>query len=239
MMRWLVLGLLALGCGSSEHGESASDSGVFQPTECASTNPPDCKDDAALACPETTGYDSITGINSHDSETVATMRVPGPGTLCYQGTLAANLNNDSYAELILALDHRGDAGKCVYSVFDAVALGVSAIEFTLADVPLVQVYLTARSIVSAECEDPSRCTGELNVWLTPDREEIVELTPGTQRAMLADLIGSDSLMPLDRRRISLFSLRMSGIAKPVDFDFCVSDVRFLDDAGDEVDIPKR
>lgn len=246
MKRWLLLGLLAAGCGSSEHGVSVSDSGVFEPPECASASPTECPDDPRFACPESSGYGGIVAIDSHDvsdtedvASTEATIHIPAPRTLCYRGTLAANLNQDSYAELNLALDQRGDQGKCVYAVFDAVALGVSAIEFTLADVPLVPLYLTARSIVSGECEDAAFCVGESYVWLTPDREEIVELTAGTHRARLADLIGSDSLMPIDRRRISLFSLRLFGIERPVDFDFCVYAVRFLDEAGREVDIPPR
>jgi hypothetical protein len=63
--------------------------------------------------------------------------------------------------------------------------------------------------------------------------------PGVNRAPLDEFIGADSGEPLDGRRLSFFSLYLQATNEPVDFDFCVSQLRFSDAADRTIVPPAR
>jgi hypothetical protein len=257
MTRALVGFLCALGCAPSRAEQATPDAAPFEVPACAAEPEIPCTDTAGeFYCSDTVGFPHIEVLASSDdsaatpeqlaaspeSFSTGSLSVPDEGTLCFEGTLAAEKSTGSWAELILsALEGNIDEnGACIRAALDARALGITAVEFDLDQVPDTRLVLDANLVVKPECPDPWGCLeGGVYTLFTHDRQDMVVLAPGTTRAPLEDFVGQTSPEPFDTRRIALFALRVVAADRPVSFAFCLSALRFLDARGREVILPAR
>jgi hypothetical protein len=182
-------------------------------------------------------------IASFSPDSPSVISIVEPQTICMAGVLAPVGPSEPWAELVLGLDRRGTGtsgvpGTCILSVFDAPALGITALEFTLDRMPETRMFLNSGTIVKSDCGDPYECVlGGVYTLLSPDQQDVVLLEEGRAHVELSDFAASRAQAPYDPSRISFFSLRLVPTTRPTEFDFCVSEVRFLDAAGREVTPP--
>ncbi len=228
-------------CGESQNPTPLAKE-PFVPPACALDPEPPCmNEDGILYCPDTTGYPFLGAITSHDERSTAIVSVPEPGTLCLRGTLAPRQQaEEPHAELVLGVSPRGRGGTCILSPFDAQKLGITSLAFTLDQIPATRVLVTAAVIQKTDCLDPFDCVaGGVYTLFTPDREDLVLGKPGVNLAPFEDFVGNELDVPLDSSRLSLFTVRLVPIDRPLEFGFCVSEVGFLDAAGHPVVPPGR
>jgi hypothetical protein len=183
-----LVALLLAGCGKTTHGGEPSSALVerphpepFVPVACAATASTDgCVDDPSIAlCPGAAGYDFLKVVLQADAATLST---PRPGQICVSGTIP-DLGADKFAQLSLVflLSRRDLTGTCMLSAFDPYAFGIAALSFEIDRIPDALVYLGFSAIQAPECPgDNGACTKDgIYDWVTPDRQQIVELSPGT------------------------------------------------------------
>jgi hypothetical protein len=169
----------------------------------------------------------------------ATLSTPRPGQICVSGTIP-DLGADKFAQLSLVflLSRRDLTGTCMLSAFDPYAFGIAALSFDIDRIPDALVYLGFSAIQAPECPgDNGACTKDgIYDWVTPDRQQIVELSPGTIVAPLDDFVGDTLPEPMSAHWISHFEIDViTGAELPV--EFCVSDIQFLDADGEVVAVP--
>jgi hypothetical protein len=237
MTRWLApLLVVAAGCGSSTSTTVIPDEPGFIPAPCAAS-PSDCTTSEIVLCRGDSGYDRIRAGAVVDPLSTGVLSAPEPGTICLRGNMAA-FGADEYLwnQLYLTVDERTNQGKCVRAPLDAQALGVRSFEFELDQVPTEQMFVTAGIISQAECAEPGECAAAFTL-LTRDRQDLVLLRPGTNRASLADFVSDEGDAPFDTRRLAWFGLNLEATETPLDYAYCVSGLRFLDATGRQVALP--
>jgi hypothetical protein len=242
MMRSVLLVFVLCACGESSRVQPSATSEVpFVPPACAAEPLPPCVDDGPFHCAASVGYGFIGALYDTDNRSTASMSIPDPRTICLSGTVAAIDGDEPWVEMVLGVDERGAGGTCIRAVYDARALGATSFAFDLDAVPDTHLVVHAAVVQQAECPEGAYLCVEGGVYTlyTHDRQELALPVAGANRAAFSDFVGDDLTEPLDASRLSLFTLRLTPTLLPVDFNFCVNDLAFLDDAGREVAPPSR
>jgi len=161
------------------------------------------------------------------------LRAPEPGTLCVQGT--ASTTDLAWGLLGLEFSTKNLAQTQVYSTFDAAALGIVKLAFTVESAPSRGLNVDTASTTQLSCPDsPGDC-------VTPDEGFLLTTGPGSS-TILSITEDGDYVAPLanfqqqrpdgsrfDTTRLEHFSFRTIG-----DFDFCIKNFRLLDTDDQEV-----
>ncbi len=231
-----ALGSLAAACGAD--GAATPD-----PTSAEATDPssPDLECPANQVCPPQgmpfvqvalADTDAANPDLPQPGETSAIISNPEPGTACISGRL-----EDGWAFLTLGVA-RWD-GANLRDPLDAAGLGIESIQFTLTTPPSSGVYVQLTSLVP-DCDlGPIECQHwgfflERDAFQTP----LLENQPGTVTARIANFVRADYIDPawqFDPSRLSTLQIGPGALRSVTgDYDYCVSDLKFLDAAGNEV-----
>jgi len=106
------------------------------------------------------------------SKTATVVSQPEPGKLCMKGTV---VGREGFAWLILAVSHWNRAATDLLDVFDAKALGISELRFTVDRPPTAGVSLFATTAHQRHCDVPSGCLDEGWDLLTGPRSNLVKV----------------------------------------------------------------
>jgi hypothetical protein len=165
-------------------------------------------------------------------ETTAIISSSEPGEVCMAGRV-----EDGWAFLTLGLA-RWD-GANLRDPLDAAGLGIESIQFTLTSPPPTGVYVQLSSLVP-DCElGPVACQ-HWGFFLENETSPMPWLTnqPGTVTAPLADFARADYIDPtwqLDPNHLSTIEIGPGAFRSVTgNYDYCISDLRFLDAAGNRV-----
>lgn len=234
----LCAATLALGCGESgtEAGSVTKSSGLEcsgepQPLPTLADGSAISADDAGL--PFFGGAVTYANIDAGSS---AKLSIPELGTVCMSGSLVDG--DDWGADMILSLAARANYGEKMVSLFDAGALGIEALKFRLDPPEGGRMKLAAEVVMKCDCpDDPFGCVaGGRYTLATPDHTAPARFTePTTVTAKLADFLPHDLAEPLEGTdRLAEFLLQLEAPQQALDYEFCVSDVEFLDGEGNPV-----
>jgi hypothetical protein len=167
------------------------------------------------------------------SSTTAVLTTPEPGKLCLSGTAAPG---DGWAKVVFVFTTFNLERTKVLKVFDAEALGISQVAFTLDSPPSVGVTMSATVVTATDCPNsPGDCFSQgYDLVTAPSSAIPARFTmPGPQVVPLAD-----------------FQQALRGVSQSVDtsalhhlelvvgsgaYDFCIHDFKFLDATGHEVE----
>jgi hypothetical protein len=148
-----------------------------------------------------------------------TLTEPETGTLCVSGTAPSH-----GAGLILLLFRDNADASQVLQAFNAEALGITGLSFTLDSPPPGGIIVEAGIVVTLDC--PSSLFDCL--WFGFTLPRLTE--PGTKRVALVDFMQSDNqsaYQTFDTSSLSHIELNVG--AGP--YDFCIRDFKFLDASG--------
>jgi hypothetical protein len=156
-----------------------------------------------------------------------TLTLPAPGTLCMSGMVPER----GWHGLRLSLFPANQDGSEAVSPFDAEALGITRISFTIDSPPPGGILVDFTNLVPEDCTGPIFDCLVFGFTLPPIT------VPGTTTVPLTAFTQSD---PASRNQ-AFDTSSLGGIAFGADegaYDFCVEDFKLLDDAGNEVS-PQR
>lgn len=211
-------------------------------TGCASAvdDKPYCADGPGMICapagfPFVTSASTLTDCQTvpgcTSSTTTATLRQPQAGTVCLKGTVEAPPGpggGPSFAWLLLAVNTVNRSKTQIVDVFDAKALGITGLTFTVDNPPATGVTLFATAAHSSSCTYPPDC---LYFWnLTTGRADVVKAfqTTGPESAPFSSfLMRTDPNKVIDSSALAHFIFEVG----PGDYDFCVSQLAFTNAAG--------
>jgi hypothetical protein len=235
--------MLALALPACAKARSAAPEGELEPPAPPPFETPDCAasattvacaDDPTVACTGVAGYEFLQAKPGYNDMTTATLTVPEPGKICVSGTLAPVAEYGS-ADLVVFLSPRGADATCILEPFDPREHDIAALSFDLDQLPAARMTLTLAVIQTPQCDDWWQCVdGGIYTWLTPDREEIGQVLPGTTVARLDELVGDDLQEPLAAHWISDFALTLDASPVELPYEFCISNIQLLDAAGNVV-----
>jgi hypothetical protein len=218
--------LLAASCGS--------DPDVAMPY-CASGNGLLCEPAAmpfvvsagtrSDACPGVVG----TPCTMPMSQSTTALSQPEPGKICMKGVVAGPAG---WAWLLLGVSKWDRTRTHIVGVLDAKALGIAGLTFNVEKPPTVGMSLFATTAAVRQCAMPVGCLGEGWNLMTGPRSGLVKAiaTPGPVNAPFADFARQDPNQVLDTSALAHFIFVLS----PGAYDFCISDLKFVDSAGAEV-----
>jgi hypothetical protein len=184
----------------------------------------DCSLDAATGIPFAAIVYPLT-----DGVSNARLRNPEPGRVCIKGTMIEK--GRAAISFIVTRTRSGSEPTTSESYplevdpFDLQALGISAIEFTITDPPAGGVSLELRSVVKPECSAEYDCLGPIFSWAGPNAR-VVETK--TVRAEMTEF------EPADPGPTHIWAFNFWGNSSSessTNYDFCLSDVKFLDSQG--------
>jgi hypothetical protein len=168
------------------------------------------------------------------TKTTATLSQPQAGTVCLKGTVAASpvpSGGPSFAWLLLSVNSVNQSKTQIVEVFDAKALGITGLQFTIESPPATGVTLFATAAHTSSCSSPPEC---LSSWsLTTGRADVVKAfqTAGPESAPFSSfLMRTDPNRVLDSSALSHFIFEVG----PGDYDFCVSGLSFVNASGETV-----
>ncbi len=151
-----------------------------------------------------------------------------PGKYCMSGSVDSGPNDAGWGSiLVLSLTDKDDTGKLV-APFDAAAVGLKQVRFTLEGPPPQGVLPQALQITSADCTQLPDCLATFSLAAPV-------LDSGTVTAQLTDFTqagGSQSNTSLDQTLmmgIQFYVPPLPGMTTP--YDFCVRDLALLDADG--------
>jgi len=223
-----TLAAISSGCGSSQPEEQTTPTCVGLPTN------PDC----IIAVNERSFIRAAVAIT--DGVSTATISHT-PGRFCMSGTLEPPPNNWG-ALLGLPLTRatsRNGTPTTIDAPFTASARGITQLQFTVDPPPAAGLGVHLTAVERADCLDIPDCfTAAPFVLGNAGGYEILVEESGLVTAALASFVQpnwGDPALALDPNLITSLQFAPSslrGVAVP--YDFCVRDVRFLDDGGREV-----
>jgi hypothetical protein len=171
------------------------------------------------------------------------LRTPEPGTLCASGSMAPPQANNSFSDLDIHLILAPE-NALGFAPFDASAFGIREFQFTLDAIqPLpsggMLVFLT--TFTALQCEILESCLPAGAYLLTkhepgtgmPEGVTVIHES-GTTTASLLDFEPVYQLERLDPRRVAGILLTLSALDAAQDYSFCLRDLKFLGDGGEEV-----
>jgi len=165
------------------------------------------------------------------------LSVPEPGTICVvNGVLSEPAPHArSEVDLTFYLSRRDNTQTCILSPFEARGLDITALQFDLDRVPDAWFAVALSVIQQTQCDEPSDCTKDgIYDWLTPDHQEIVSLHPGTILVPFDELVGDSLTGRVDEHWISHIEFDAIAGSGPIPFEYCVSNIKFLNSLGQEV-----
>jgi hypothetical protein len=155
-----------------------------------------------------------------------------PGKLCMSGTVDSGANGAGWGAILAVGLVDIDATGTLIAPFDASALGVSQVRFTVEDPPLQGVLPQVVQITNAACTQiSSSCLASFSL-------DAAVTDPGTVTARLTDFTQPDAThanTSLDQTLITSLQFyvpTLPGMAVP--YDFCLRDLAFLGAAGQEL-----
>ena len=182
----------------------------------AGTRSDACPSDVGSPCP------------SPMSRTTAALDQPEPGKLCMKGSVASG----GFAWLLVGMSAWDRTRTNIVGVFDARALGIEGLTFTVDRPPSAGMSLFATTAVARFCAMPSLCLEEWDLMTGPRSGLVKAITEsGTVSAPFADF--EYQVAPnqaLDASAIGHFIFVLGA----GDYDFCISDFKFVDGQGAEV-----
>jgi hypothetical protein len=162
--------------------------------------------------------------------TTANLSKPAPGKLCVSGFLSQG----GMVWLIVGFSEASADGMSIVKSFDANALGITQADFTI-DSPLKGGVAVAASTTPPAPVDCPQISCFTNYDLaTPEIAGVAAhfTAPGPQIAPFANFYQADGgSNPLDAVALEHLAFAPS---TPGDYDFCISDIKFRNAAGDEV-----
>jgi hypothetical protein len=217
----LALGL-AGACGSEERER-------VTPASCISPKDPSCR--IAVEGPSLVRWTGPVTDGVDGGVSTAVVRHT-PGSFCMSGTVDSGPTGSGWgAILLVGLTVRDEASMGAVVPFDAAARGIRRIRFTVDHLPIGGLLPQIAQLQSADCNRIPDCatTFSLPAYVT---------TPGTISEPLPAFTqadGTHSVPALDQTLITgvqFYVPSLPGMA--YDYDFCVRDLAFIDDAGHEV-----
>jgi hypothetical protein len=215
-------------------------------TGCGSTPVdlmPYCAADKGVLC-EPAGFPYATAIGSRSdacptlagmscdkpmSKTTATVSNPETGKVCMKGTVAGR---EGFAWLIVKFDEWNKEMYHIVSVLDADALGIDQLSFKVDTPPMAGITVFATTAHKFQCfGGPPECYDGWDL-MTGARTNVVRVIsdPGVISAPFANFAGQDPNQSFDTKHLGDFIF----ILGAGDYDFCVSDFKFLDANGNQV-----
>ncbi len=238
----LTLGSLVTACGADD-GTTPGAAPVPVPTTTATTEPkvpePECPASQVCAPPGMpfvrvvlADSDAADPERPQPGETTAVLSNPEAGKICMSGRL-----QDGYAFLTLGFA-RWD-GMNLRDPLDAAGLGIARIQFMLSSPPQTGVYVQLASLVPDCDRGPLECQ-HWGFFLNSNTSRTPWLTNQSQtvNAPLADFVRAahiDSTWQFDPSRLSTLQIGPGAFGSVTgDYSYCVSNLKFLDAAGNEV-----
>jgi len=176
-----------------------------------------------------TGIPFATRANPYtDGLSNARLRNPEPGKVCMKGTLAAG-GAAAISPIIAPIEF--DFPPLVSEPFDLQALDIEAIEFTITHPPEGGVSLELRSLTRDDCQPPFYCLGPVFSLGGPNARVFEDKTV---RAKISEFEPAD---PGPRHLLSLYFWGHDLPPYETNYDFCLSDVKFLNSLGELVTPP--
>ena len=219
----VVLGTLGLvgACGSNSDP-------VMTPKGCVDPTGPGCK-----IAVEDGSFVRWAGLvsDANAGGTSSAVVTHTPGKFCMSGTADSGPNNAGWGAILLvslAIDAKTDT---LVAPFDAPALGIKKVRFTVERPPLQGILPQIVQITSADCTQIPDC-------LTGFSRTAAVTDPGTVTVQLTDFTQPDdshSNTSLDQTLITglqFYVPTLPGMAVP--YDFCLKDLAFLDAGGKEI-----
>ncbi|HET6149234.1 MAG TPA: hypothetical protein VFH68_16975 [Polyangia bacterium] len=216
-----ALGLVGA-CGSEEANEQVT------PT-CVSPLDPGCRiivDEHSFVRSTGPITDGVSG-----GASIAVVR-HAPGRFCMSGTVDSGADGSGWgAILTVGLIDRDLVAGMAIAPFDAAAVGIEKVRFSLDEPPLSGVLPRITQIQSAECKQVPECL------MSFDRSSAIT-SPGTVTVPLTEFNRPDADHPntsLDRTLITALQFYVASLpGMAFNFDFCVRNLAFLDAGGREV-----
>jgi hypothetical protein len=214
----LALGL-AQACGSGAKEQ-------VTPATCVKPGDPGCR-----IIVDENSFVRWTGPSADGGTSTAVVRYT-PGRFCMSGTVDSGADGSGWgAFLAIGLDEVDEATDMVIPSFDASALGVAQVRFSVKDPPLSGVLPQITQIQSADCTQLPDCV------TTFDRSSNVT-SPGIVTVPLTDFNRPDANHPnatLDRALMTGVHFYVpSSPSGALDYDFCIEGLAFLDASGQEI-----
>jgi len=228
----VLVGALGLAAGCSSNGSAAT---------------PSCVSAEGLIC-EPNGFPHVTlaGASSDAcagsrlgtcpdpplSATTASLAAPETGKLCLSGTVAAN---DGWAKIVFVFTTFNLERTKVLKVFDADALGITQVAFSIDSPPSGGVTIDAAVVTATDCPaGPGDCFTQGFDLMTPSSTGDLErfTAPGPEVAPFTNFRQTGAGVSQTFDTSALHHLEF--IVGQGDYNFCIHDLRFLDAAGNEV-----
>jgi hypothetical protein len=188
--------------------------------------------DGVICAPSGFPYVQFASAVAVDDTTVS-VRQPRPGTLCLSG---ATSTANAIGVLALHFSSKNVAATEVLSTFDADALGITAIAFTVASPPAQGLSLHAQTTTQLSCpEHPLDCLSSspgFNLMTGPDSSTPLTISlPERITAPFANFERTNgAAQEFDTTLLDLVGFD----AGSGTYDFCISDFQFLDADGNDV-----
>jgi hypothetical protein len=240
-----VLASVANGCGGGDDsptaaGPPAPTSTTPMPTTPVPTTPVDCPPPGVTCSPTGMPFVQVALVSSNavdpnapmPGETTAALSNPEPGKICMSGRL-----ENGYA--FLTLGFASFDGTSLSDPLDAAGLGIASIQFTLDTPPPTGAYVQLASLIP-DCDlGPLDCQHwgfylqdpMSHAWFQTNQPEVVT-------APLTDFVRANFIDPtweFDPHGLATLQVGPGAFSSVTgDYDFCVSHLKFLDAAGNEV-----
>ena len=159
--------------------------------------------------------------------TTATLTQPQPGTLCMKGNVPTA---DGYAWLGLGVSRWNKGGNHIIEAFNAWERGITGLAFTVDHPPPAGVTMFATSVKQTFCSIPSECLYGWNLT-TGSRADVIKSF--TMTGPVTAPFSSFQRNPNDVFNTDALAHFMFVVGPGV-YDYCVSDLRFVNASGDPV-----
>jgi len=189
-----------------------------------------------LACP-LDGFPFVQSINAASirDATVSVTR-PRAGTLCLSGAGSSSSMDPSFGVLVLVLSTRNPDQTQVFSALDLDMRGITQLAFTLESPPSPGLLIEATSITSLSCPgNRTECATPVPGFaLMTGPGSSTRLSITSEGRVVVPFANFEQANPVsgsfDTTALDHIAFHGSGGA----FDFCLSDVEFLDASGKPV-----
>ena len=169
-----------------------------------------------------------------DDPAAGALELVEPGQVCMAGTLEPS----DWAQMVLSTAPRTADGRTVGPGLDPAALGIVAVRLRLTPPDQGRMTLLADVVMQCECPaHPYECVqgGRYTLGNSDHSAPLRFTEPTTIIAPLADFVPNELSEPLvGHRPIAHFLLELESTEEAFDYEFCVSDVEFLDANGNVV-----
>lgn len=177
-----------------------------------------------------------------DPVTTATLDNPAPGKLCMRGVLANGGNDGANWGAIMGLNFFSwnQDQTAVLGKLDAQSLGIVQVQFTLESPPAIGVGVGLNMVTHTECpESTAYCSEGGRLRLMSGDSPFAYKTSGVKGPLP---LSAFTQPPWDNSTLALDTSRLYSISfivgtnpgEPLDYDFCISELKWLDAYGTEV-----